>query len=98
MTKLTEGKLSTAAQPPASRHVFVSAEYIIPGIACMQQCFISASLTQPQGCAATLPETNSCTTRKQATSALSLLTAFIVIHMVVLDKMPHCMPGVILIK
>lgn len=43
MTKLTEGKLSTAAHPPASRHVFVSAEYTMPGTACMQWQLISAN-------------------------------------------------------
>ena len=36
ITKLTEGRVSTAAQPPANRHVFVSAEYTIPGMACKQ--------------------------------------------------------------
>lgn len=34
MTKLTRGRLSTAAHPPARRHVFVSAEYTMPGMAC----------------------------------------------------------------
>ena len=41
MTKLTDGKLSTAAHPPASRQVLVSAEYTIPGMACMRQRLVS---------------------------------------------------------
>ena len=43
MIKLTDGKLSTAAHPPASRQVFVSAEYTIPGMACMRQRLVSKS-------------------------------------------------------
>ena len=41
MTKVTDGKLSTAAHPPASRQVLVSAEYTIPGMACMRQRLVS---------------------------------------------------------
>ena len=41
MTKLTEGRLSTVAHPAATRHVPVSGENTIPGMACMHQCSVS---------------------------------------------------------
>jgi len=44
--KVTAGKPSTAAHPAASRHVFVSAEYTIPGMACMYSCHVSTSPSQ----------------------------------------------------